>query len=199
MTGLRRGLRDPDRESGAALVELLIVMGVLVVLVFGIIEFGNGWKNKLEVETAARAGARVGSSLGNDRLADYGLLQGTKSALANLGLSNVDYVVVYKSTTTNGQVPAACSGSTPTSQTNVCNVYTGSQLNTLTQASFTGTTSCTGSSPDRFWCPVTRKNVQSQGADYLGVWIKADSATLTAFFGSPLEIQSRAVMRLEPK
>jgi Flp pilus assembly protein TadG len=199
MTGLRRAMRDRDRESGAAMVELLVVMGVLVVLVFGIIEFGNGWKNKLEVETAARAGARVGSSLGNDRLADYGLLQGTKSALANLGLSNVDYVVVYKSTTTNGQVPAACSGSTPTSQTNVCNVYTGSQLDTLTQASFTGTTSCTGSSPDRFWCPLTRKNVQSQGADYLGVWIKADSATLTAFFGSPLEIQSRAVMRLEPK
>jgi Flp pilus assembly protein TadG len=195
----RRARCASEGESGAAMVELLVVLGVLVLLVFGIIEFGNGWKNKLEVETAARAGARVGSSLGNDRMADYGLLQSTKSALANLGLSNVEYVVVYKSTTTNGAVPAACSSSTPTSQTNVCNVYTGSQVNTLTQASFTGTTSCTGSSPDRFWCPVTRKNVQSQGADYIGIWIKADSATLTAFFGSPLEIQSRAVMRLEPK
>jgi len=188
-----------DDESGAAMIEMLLCVLMLVIILFGIVEFGTSWKNKLEVETAVRAGARVGSGLGKDRLADYSLLQSVKSALNKIGMSNVQYVVVYKSTSANGAVPAECTGSPPTSTTGKCNVYSGSMLSSLTQASFTGTTSCTGSSPDRFWCPVGRQNVQSAGADYLGVWVKADSTTLTSFFGSPLKLESRAVMRLEPK
>lgn len=187
-----------DGERGVAMVEMLVMTMLLVVIVFGIVEFGNGFKNKLEVETAARAGARVGSGLAKDRLADYGLLQSVRSALTKLGFSNVDYVVVYKSTNSSGAIPAGCSGATPISNSN-CNVYTGTQLQNLTQADFTGTSSCSGSSPDRFWCPLGRQNVQSVGADYLGVWIKARSNTLTAFFGSPLRMETKAVMRLEPK
>ncbi len=97
-----RARREGPRRAGAgaAMVEMLVVTMLLVLIVFGIIEFGNGFSNKLQVETATRAGARVGSSLGNDRLADYNLLQSVRSALAKLGYSNVDYVVVYKSTDT---------------------------------------------------------------------------------------------------
>lgn len=186
-------------ERGTALVEVAILLPVIIMIVLGIVEFGSAWSNKLKVETAARGGARVGSALGTARLADYSVLQSVKSMMNELGLENVDYVVVYKATDIHGAIPANCSGPTPSSQTGKCNVYTGSQLSSLTSTSFTGTTSCNSDAPDRFWCPTGRQTVQHIGNDYLGVWIKANSSTLTNFFGSPLGLQSAAVMRLEPK
>jgi Flp pilus assembly protein TadG len=187
-------------ERGAALVELAVVLPLLLLIAFGVVEYGSAWNRKLQMETAARAGARVGSSLGNTRLADYGLLQGVKSAINDIGLSNVDYVVVFKSTATDGARPAGgCAGSTPTSVTGSCNVYTGAQLQSLTQTDFTGTTSCGATAPDRYWCPLNRQNVQSIGADYVGVWIKARYVTITGLFKSPFFLTSAAIMRLEPK
>ncbi|MEX0666056.1 MAG: TadE/TadG family type IV pilus assembly protein [Acidimicrobiia bacterium] len=195
---MRRRRRWGD-ERGAALIEVAVTLPLLVLIVLGIIEFGSAWSNKLKVETAARGGARVGSGLGADRMADYGALQSVKSVLTDLGLDNVDYVVVYKASDADGDIPTGCTGSTPTSQTGKCNVYSGAQLGSLTQADFTGTTSCGGGAPDHFWCPTSRQSVQHLGNDYVGVWIKANSQTLTNFFGSPLGLQSAAVMRLEPK
>jgi len=187
-------------ERGAALVELAVVLPLLLLIAFGVVEYGSAWNRKLQMETAARAGARVGSSLGNTRLADYGLLQGVKSAINDIGLSNVDYVEVFKSTATDGSRPAgSCASSTPTSVTGSCNVYTGAQLQSLTQADFSGTVSCDNTAPDHYWCPLNRQNVQSIGADYIGVWIKARYVTITGLFKSPFFLTSAAIMRLEPK
>jgi len=185
-------------SRGSALVEMVIILPLFVVLAFGTIEFGAAWSNKLKVETASRAGARVGSSLGNARLADWSLLQSVRSALEDIGISNVRYVVVYKSTTSNGAIPATCKTSPPSSQNGLCNVYTGTQLSSLVQGDFAGTSSCAVTAPDRFWCPTSRQDVQHLGTDYLGVWIIADSPTVTDLFGSPLDLQAKAIMRLEP-
>ena len=142
-------------EAGAALVEFVIVVALLVVIVMGIVEFGAAWSNKLKVETAARGGARVGSGLSADRMADYNLLQSVRAALTDLGLSNVDYVTVFKATDVHGAIPTGCSGSAPTSHSGSCNVYTGTQLQSLATSQFSGTTSCAGTALDRFWCPTT--------------------------------------------
>jgi Flp pilus assembly protein TadG len=186
-------------ERGAAMVELGVMLMMLAILAFGIVEFGAAWNRKLQVETAARSGARVGSSLGNTRLADYGLLQAVRSALNDIGLTNVDYVIVFKSTASDGTIPTGCDSATPTSQTGSCNVYTGAYVQNMNQADFTGTVSCTGTSPDRFWCPVGRQNVQSIGADYLGVKVRAKYVTITGIFHSPFAVTASAIMRLEPK
>jgi Flp pilus assembly protein TadG len=187
-------------ERGAAVVELAICATLLITIAFGIVEFGNGWNRKLEIETAARAGARVGSNLGNDRSADKTLLEATVSVLNDFGLENVNSVVVYKSTTTNGQPPGTCASSPPVAASGLCNVYTGAQLQTLTSLDFTS--SCTGNTgiaADKYWCPTGRKNVQSAGADYVGVIVQANYVTATGLFPSPFSLTSRAVMRIEPK
>jgi Flp pilus assembly protein TadG len=202
-----RARRNGDDERGAALVEFAVCLSLIITIAFGVIEFGNAWNEKLEVETAARSGARVGSSLATARLADYGILQATSSVLNDIGLSNVDYVVIYKASNVNGVRQGGCaqdppvSVSTTTSTTNPCNVYTGAQLASLTQTSFTGTTSCGTTAPDRYWCPLGRQNVQGAtgGADYIGVYVKAKYKTATGLFKSPFSIASTAVMRLEPK
>ena len=61
------GARHPGRgrvsrvhgERGAAAVEFALILPVLVLLLFGIIEFGRGYNAKIEVTGAAREGARV--------------------------------------------------------------------------------------------------------------------------------------------
>lgn len=195
-TRLSRLHRSTRRERGAVLVEFALIGTLLVSLAFGLVEFGMAWQDKMTVETAARAGARTGSSVGKDRLADYAIIEGVRTALSDIGMDNVEYVVVYKSTTADGKVPTSCK--TGVSQTGLCNVYTGSQLSTLTQADFGGTSGCGGSSPDRFWCPTSRRTVQATGTDFLGVWVKAQHPTITKLFGSSMTVTSAAVMRLEP-
>ena len=203
MTRFAEQLRSRRRargEDGAALVELAICCTLLIVIAFGIVEFGNAWNRKLEVETAARAGARVGSGLGNDRTADKGLLQATASVLGDFGLTNVNYVVIYKSTTADGKRQGTCANSPPVASAGLCNVYTGAQLQNLNSLDFSS--SCTGNSGsavDKSWCPTGRQNVQSAGADYLGVYVEAKYVTVTGLFKSPFSLASRAVMRLEPK
>lgn len=190
--------RGADRERGAVLVELAVVVPLLLLLVVGTIELGSAWSQRLKVETAARAGARVGSNLGTDRLADYNLLQSVRAAVASLGTDRIRHVVVYRSTTDDGAVPPTCRTSPPTPQAGLCNVYTGADLNGLTPSAFSGTTACGATAPDRFWCPTSRQKVQQLGTDFLGVWIVAESPTVTGLFTAPLDLGARAVMRLEP-
>ena len=47
-----------SRESGAALVEFAIIMPLLLLLVFGIIEFGRAYNAQNSLTHAAREGAR---------------------------------------------------------------------------------------------------------------------------------------------
>ena len=49
-------------QRGAAMVEAAIVTPLLLLLVFGIIEFGFLYKDALTVGIGSRAGARVGSA-----------------------------------------------------------------------------------------------------------------------------------------
>ena len=46
-------------ESGASAVEFAIILPVLVMLVFGIVEFGVAYNNYLAITHAAREGARI--------------------------------------------------------------------------------------------------------------------------------------------
>lgn len=51
--------RTESRERGAVAVEMALVLPLLVMLVFGIIEFGRGYNAKVELTGAVREGARV--------------------------------------------------------------------------------------------------------------------------------------------
>jgi len=57
-----------DRQSGAAAVELALVLPILLVLVFGIVDFGRAYNAKISLTQAAREGARV-RALGGDAAA----------------------------------------------------------------------------------------------------------------------------------
>ncbi|MFV2039173.1 MAG: TadE/TadG family type IV pilus assembly protein [Acidimicrobiales bacterium] len=53
----RRGSRD--RGRGVAVIEFALIMPLLLMLVFGIVEFGQAYQARLTVTHAAREGVRV--------------------------------------------------------------------------------------------------------------------------------------------
>ena len=53
--------RASHRERGAAAVEFALVLPILVLLVFGIVEFSIGFNRQQALHAAAREGARVAS------------------------------------------------------------------------------------------------------------------------------------------
>lgn len=57
---------QPHDEQGQALLEFALVLPILLLLVFGIIEFGIIFFDNLVITQAAREGARVGVVGGSD-------------------------------------------------------------------------------------------------------------------------------------
>jgi Flp pilus assembly protein TadG len=51
--------RSESGERGAAVVEFALVLPILVLLVFGIIDFGQGFNAQVELRGAVREGARA--------------------------------------------------------------------------------------------------------------------------------------------
>jgi Flp pilus assembly protein TadG len=185
--------RSRRAERGAALVELALVVPILVMLVVGIAEFGFGYKDRMTVQTATRTGARVGSNLGNNAQSDYNILQGVKSALGSVSTANIQMIVVYKSTTADGAVPATCLAGT--SVAGSCNVYNAAALSAASTSFGCGTGAL-----DVMWCPTTRSVDQGSGLDYLGVYVQVRHNFISGFLGSrSVTLKDKAVLRLEPQ
>lgn len=187
-------------ERGVVLVEFALVAAFLCLLAFGVTEIGRAWQDKLTVQTASRAGARVASGLTTNTAADYETLLAVRSALQDVGLSNLEYVVIYRSATADGAVPVGCvspagvvtSSNTVTAK---CNAYTGAQVLAMTASQF----GCGTGKLDNTWCPNTRQNLLSVGTDFLGVWIRVKHTNTTKILGNGVtKITDSSVMRLEP-
>jgi hypothetical protein len=188
------GQGKPANERGAALLEFALVAPILILLVFGIIEYGMFFKDYLTVSNTTRAGARVGSAAGSNADADYQILQAVKTAAAALpgGANSIEWVTIYRSATTGGGPTATCQ--TTSSAADRCNVYAPSDFNQ--PASRFG---CGPGSLDSVWCPTTRQDSQAIGPDYVGVWVKTTHNFATKLFGASRTITDSVVMRIEPK
>lgn len=197
-----RARRRARGQRGAVLVEVVLILPLLMLISLAVFDLGLGWKASMTVTNAARAGARVASNLGISSTADKSALSSIAASLGTIPLAEIDVIVIYRATTADGDVPAAClTGSTRAtggSASSQCNVYTGAEaFAASTATTFTG--NC-ASSRDRFWCPSTRGNSQAAttGPDYLGVYVRINHATKTKAFGSTMVVKDRAIMRIEP-
>jgi Flp pilus assembly protein TadG len=199
---LRSRLRDDNgaRQRGAVLVEFVLIAPVLVLITAAIFEYGLAFRDSMTLSNALRSGARVGSNAGRERQADYTILKSVEAAMTEVPNSRVNRIIVYKAATSNSAPPAACLAVSGSGGVNgVCNVYLSSDL-ARPLSDYAGTTSCTATSPDRYWCPTSRQNQQALGADYLGVWMEIRYNYVTHVLpGTGITIRDRAVMRLEPR
>ncbi len=117
-TDIRNEAIGGGDERGAALVEFTIVAFLLLTLVFGIVEFGLAFRDRLTIGNATQSAARVGTAVGRDLTADLAILQSLEQTLSTLpgsGVDTVAYVDVYKANNV-GQPVGGC----PTGE---CNRY----------------------------------------------------------------------------
>ena len=102
-----------QRQDGSALVEFSIVAVLLFTLLFGIVEFGLAFRDRLTMANASQSAARVLAALGNEQTADSEALRAlaqTLETLPNSGVDVVQYVDIYLSDTDGdplGSCPAA--------------------------------------------------------------------------------------------
>jgi len=172
------------------------MMPVFFLLVFGIIEFGAAYGDKLGASNAVTSGTRTASAGGNDGFADYFILQSVVKSSSAITRGGVKYVVVFKATGVDSVPSALCLAGTP--ETGKCNVYDPSEFSTP-KASF----GCQTAALDKSWCPSDRKTSQTVASggppDYIGVYIKVVHTYYTGFFGSAVTLTDQAIIQIEPR
>lgn len=184
------------KQRGAVLVELAIVVPFLLVLALGLIEIGLRAEKSQTIVAATRAGARVVSSAGDTRLADFDALQSISGALADVDAADVQRIIIYRADNTDGTMPTGCDASP---QAGVCNHYSPADF-ALTPGDFTTSgTSCGGSAPDFLWCPLGRETDPSSDPDWIGVEIWVNHQSIAPLFVGDTVIRDRTIMRLEPR
>jgi hypothetical protein len=192
-------------ERGATLVEAAVVLPLILLLAFGIAEFGLAWRDVNTMERSLQTAARTGSSTGRGRYADYETLRSLSSSLSGLSGAEVTRVIVYKADGLDGEVPPACLAVTPSPTAargvaGVCNVYSAqqaSQSNPGIGFRDDGTGSCAGSWDANF-CPDSRNDSPPDTTD-LGVYVEISYRPITNLIPGPtFSIDERAVFAVEP-
>jgi hypothetical protein len=197
-----------ERDGGAVMIELALVVGFLAMLFSAVVDLGLAWRKSVEVSGTLRTGVRVSSGLGDDRPADVEALRALNAGIAEVGAANVRRVIVYESATAGGGVPSQCLSVLPNAGTGagvngLCNVYAPSQLASLQASRFGGSaTACEPDDWDRFYCPVSHREARQgsvNGPDYVGIWMEVGYEYLFGVLGNGLTLQDSTVMRIEPQ
>ena len=79
------------QERGAVMVEMAIVVPIFVLLLFGMLEFGLAFKDKLAMTHAVTRASRDAAVLGNEDIADIEILRAFEDGL--VGAASIDSVV----------------------------------------------------------------------------------------------------------
>lgn len=190
MVTLKKRLRRRD-EKGAALVEFALAIPIFLVLIALVFDVGLGYSAARSSSAAARSAARVGALAGENRYADFRVLDAVRAQYGDG--DTVEYIVVYKSDPNGDGLPSA---DCLTGAGVDCNLYPGSILNGLAQSDFAsvGTPEvCAAGSIDFNWCPTDRR--QDAGS-YLGVAIATKSEAAVGLGASEFSLEDRAVFAL---
>lgn len=185
------------------LVEFALILPLIVLLLLGVFEYGTAWRETLNIAGAVRAASRQAANVGSGRTADYLAIQSFQSVMGSAKNVTVDKLVIYKTTSADGApLDPSCFTAASPSAAYQCNVYTGAQIasigaNYLTNFGPTAT-SCTGAW-DAKWCPLVRKDLQSDPPDYLGVYVVLTYQGVTQLIPTTRTFTDKAVTRIEPR
>jgi hypothetical protein len=169
-------------DDGAVVVEAAFVLPVVVLVCFGIIEFGFVFRDSQTLTAATRTGARVGATLARQPYLSS-VQDAVKGALTNnLSSASIQYLTIYKVANSAG---APVGGSFEGCMTD-CARYTWDGTNWVFD----------GGTP---WDYNAQKACGSLNhTDFIGVYVRIKHDMFTALMGSSVQIKDSTVMRLEP-
>lgn len=175
-------------ESGVALVEAAIVLPLVMVLAFAVMEFGLLYSSAMDLKSATRAGARVGTATGVAPTTDHVILQTIRNSRGAIPEDGFNRIVIFNASNPSlgpSKEPHSSCKNGLSSAIWQCNVYSSANF-----ADDAGTIDLlsSGYHPD----------VRAVGSDSLGIWIDARHPMITGIFGAKAPIKDRVIMRLEP-
>jgi hypothetical protein len=185
-------LRKRFGERGAAMVEMAIVLPLLVLLVFGIVEYGLLFKEKLTIAAAATSSARTGATMGTRPEADFAILQALEAGLYDqVDTSILISVDIFKAEPTTG------------AKTTFINTYTYDPMDPSCKWSpCPDPTNFTGYGSPGNWPPgarITTLLPSGGGLDVLGIEIIYHHSAVTDLIpGIERDLTEVARVRLEP-
>lgn len=74
-------MKNVKNEDGASLVEMAFVLPLLILIIFGALEFGLAFKERLTIASAANSAGRTGATMGNRADADIRVLEAIEVGL----------------------------------------------------------------------------------------------------------------------
>lgn len=152
----------PDCERGAAAVETTLVLGVLLLLAIGAVEYTLAFQNNVAATNAAREGARVGASAGDFVDADCVILEALAGPLQSSDELTVLEIAVFKSDSGGARGPA--------------NVY-----RPALPADAPGSLRCSTWFPISQGWPETSRDNTGYSRDWIGVEVEFDHDWITDF------------------
>ena len=174
---------------------------MLLLLVFGIFEFGFAFRDYLAVANATRDGARAASVAGPVADADHRALEAIDRAAAALPDDVIRRIVIFEASGPDDAVPDACTTTTDPSvlTANACNLYFAADFS-LAETEFGCDPSLNPDpDPDRHWCPFDREVSIGSGLDFVGVYMQVEHDYITGLFGSSITFEDTAVLKVEPQ
>jgi hypothetical protein len=198
ITTLRRrrlSAAQGEGERGAVAVEAALIFPVLILLVFGMIEFSLLMRDYVTVNSIVRTGARTASA--EPRVTTFA--QDAADAIERSGSAmpknNIDFIYIYKANTRGYPCGpgSACDNANATMAgcpgVN-CVRFTWDDATGKFRSDF----------PDAGSWPSTSINAcqNDPNAMSVGVYMQATHPTVTKIFGSSFRVSDRAVMKFEP-
>jgi Flp pilus assembly protein TadG len=188
LTRARAARRRKGRQRGAVAIEAALLTPLLLLLTFGIIEFGMLFKDWLAVTSSVRAGVRMASAEPRFSTFAQDAADNVAKEGAALDMSTVKELWVYKAQNTG--------------------TYTGYPVG-ATNKNFTSCSQCVkfhwNASSKKFvpysttWTATQQNACMGDAAhDSVGVYMQIDHAAVTGLIFDNMDIQEHSVMSLEP-
>jgi hypothetical protein len=184
---------DRKKEDGAALVEMAFVLPVLFLLIFGALEFGLVFKERLTIASAAASAGRTGATMGDREEADIRILEALEAGLYDqVDASVIIKVEIFRADPITG------------AKTGDVNTYTYDALDPVCKWMPCPDPVIEGSPPPYGggWTPDSRDTTLDPGGgglDVLGVEVTYDHDPVTNLFSFlDRNFAERALVRLEP-
>jgi Flp pilus assembly protein TadG len=175
------GRRGPDAERGAAAVELALILPVLLLLLFGVLEWSLVLRDDLTIASATRTGARTASALPRSPDFAEATAQAVATAVGALPDDAVEELWIY----------AAGANGRPVGRSDFAD------CTTCVKFRWDGSTRAFLRIAGSTWDPATQNACAGQ-SDAVGVRLQVRHDFVAGFGARTMRLTDHTVMRLEP-
>jgi Flp pilus assembly protein TadG len=173
-----------EHERGAALVETVVLLPLVLLIVFGIVEFSSAYHDASVTSDASRAGGRIASAQARNPSYATNAAESVSAALRTLPNDTPQELWIYRAN--NEGFPGT--GDDFSSCTSSCIRYTWDP----------GADDWNYDAPGGGGWDAATHQVCSEPFDQIGVYVQIRHSFVTNLFGATLDLDDHSVFRFEP-